>query len=193
MPITMKTSGGLQKLADALNQAETSQSVEVGILNKYPHVGEYARWLEYGWVQRVTKKQHYFLQRAIGKEGAAPMEGASLVLPPRPTFRATMAEEAGNWQSELEKAIKVYGVDHLEDALSHVGSIATQDIKATIERNGTRTQKFRDRSSLTMALINARSESKKRRDSTGFEKRPQALKRSGDFYDSIGYDIVKKS
>ena len=72
--------------------------VEVGVTDA--SIAEYAQYVEFGWVQRVTPKQSLFLSGAIGRPvpmgdrgqpdfaNAAIKPGVALVNPPRPFLRA---------------------------------------------------------------------------------------------------------
>ena len=114
-----------------------------------------------------------------------------MILPPRPIFGATKREHANKWLNLVRASItSAHGRIDDERILARVGAVAAQDIKDTIAHNGTQSEKFANRSSLTLALL-AESASGHRTDATGGSSRAQALVRTGALIGSIGYRIEK--
>ena len=169
-------------------KAPEPMSVNVGIINN-PRVAQYAAYLEYGWIQKVTGRQAAWFKAKLGEN--APKKGAILILPPRPIFGATKREHANKWLNLVRASItSAHGRLDDERILARVGAVAAQDIKDTIAHNGTQSEKFANRSSLTLALL-AESASGHKTDATGGSSRAQALVRTGALIGSIGYRIEK--
>ena len=166
--------------------AQKQTKVNVGVADRA--VAPYARWLEYGWVQRVTVNQSRFLTLASGQVIAP---GTALVMPPRPTFRATITAERDKWTQAFNGACAHYGPEGLRDALQIVAIMAQQDIKTTIANGGTRNQKFEERHDLTMLLYQREIKRKfKSKPTGGSMTTRQPLVKTGAFMDSIAWEFV---
>ena len=155
-----------------------------------PSVGFY---LERGWAQVVTPDQSGFLR---GQYGLPIMPGMTLVNPPRPFLGGTLKAEGMEWTKIFAATIKARGIEHLEDALSAVGQQAVADVKDTINNNGTREEKFPNRSPVTMEIyrqqdVYTESGRKRHRDGTGGLDREQALFKSGAMLGAINFWIRK--
>lgn len=162
------------------------KSVLIGITD--PDIAPYATYLEFGWVQRVTKAQHRFLGRIVGFDNA-PRVGGSLVLQPRPFMRSTMEAKAGEWFAKFGAYLKTYGVENLEDALAFIGQEATQDIQTTIENNGPDGgEDFPERKPLTMAIYSALYKNKRTDAESGVTRR-KALVKTGAMRTAVHFLI----
>lgn len=127
--------------------------VEVGVTDA--SIAEYAQYVEFGWAQRVTPKQSLFLSGAIGRpvplsnrgrpdfSKAAIKPGTALVNPPRPFLRGTLVAEQEKWKGVLKKALR--GLQDPASALTVLGTVAAQDVQATIASGGTTKEKFQER------------------------------------------------
>lgn len=195
MGVSIKDNGGLQNLLKKVTSRANKAHVDVGIVataKNAQKVAEYAKYLEYGWVQRVTYKQDkYFFGKVIPDSPIRPKMGASLVMPPRPTFHATARAYCQDWENTLKKGLKLHASGDLTMALVAVGEQAKADVQTTIANNGTGQEPFPDRSPVTMEILAAKTAGKVT-DSSGGLSRKKALLRSRDFFNSIGYDIVSK-
>lgn len=179
----------MQKAVDKLKQdmqqaIKGATKVEVGITD--PAVAEYATYVEFGWVQRVTPKQSlFFAGRGVSHP---PKAGNSLVNPARPFFRGTIAQRAEHWNKLLKKYVKANGIDSLQSGLMLAAQEAQADIVETITRGqvvgGGET--FAERSNLTMELY-ANESADKSKDGTGTVDTRKPLEKSGDLVRSIGW------
>lgn len=167
---------------------QQAQHVEVGIIDD-KEIATYATYVEYGWVQRVTKKQAYwFSKQGLSK---APSAGSALVCPPRPFFRSTLAAKAEDWAEIGAEALKASdGTKDVNKALITVGEVAQADIKETIVRGGIGDEQFERRAPLTMELYENQS-ANKRKDGTGHISGDKPLMKTGAMLRAIGYQLVK--
>lgn len=166
--------------------AGKKKSVLIGITDQ--DIAPYATYLEFGWVQRVTKAQHRFLGRIVGFDNA-PRVGGSLVLQPRPFMRSTMEAKAGEWMAKFSGYLKTYGIENLEDALAFIGQEATQDIQTTIENNGPDGgEDFPERKPLTMAIYSALYKNKRTDAESGVTRR-KALVKTGSMRTAVHFLI----
>lgn len=180
------TGNGFSNLAQKIAQAR--REILVGVLDA--SVAEYATYVEYGWVQRATKKQETFFEKVHGLKVKA---GSTLVNPPRPFLRGTMAAESKKW---LNVAGKVFAATHdVEKACEAVGMVAVEDVRETIRTGGTREQKFAQRSPLTMAIYESLSKgheaSGRNVNSTSNIGTTKPLQLSGKLHTSIAYEIKR--
>ncbi len=182
MQITMACKKIEQRVLSSLNEATQAH---VGIIDD-SEMATIASYQEYGWVQRVTPKQAGW----FGRQGLKnpPKAGASLVLPPRPFFRATMQAEAKHWSDYYAKALKAYGVENAGAALQATAMRAADDIKETMIRGGTKKEQFEDRSPLTMEMY-ANQAAGHNTDGTGNISGAKALIKTGALLNSIGYQL----
>ena len=182
MTISIKASGNLASLQKKLEQ-RMPKSVLVGIDDK-SDVAEYAKYVEYGWVQRVTEKQSRYLAGVLG--GSAPAPGSSLVNPPRPFLRGTFSAERKKWKYVMQNSL-ARDLFNFDLALIRVGMVAAEDIRETIVKGGTSKQKFPKRSSLTMALYQALKGDRK--GSVGNSDTDKPLVFSGSLLNAITYKL----
>ena len=165
------------------------KSVAVGILN-HPEVATYASYLEYGWAKRVTAKQAAYFRAILGDH--APKRGSLLLCPPRPIFGASSRAYRNAWAKLLADELSAQsGRKDNERALAKVGMTMKRNIQETIAANGTREEKFSNRSALTLELL-AASASGHKTDATGGSSRAQALVRTGRLLNSIDFKVEKK-
>ena len=188
MGIKVQRSGGIQKVAAEAGEMGKPHAV-IGITD--PEVATYATYNEYGWVQRTTKKQAgYFLNHF----GMMLKPGTPLRSPPRPFMRATFADEVGHWQKILAEGLKHHGLKNARSALEVMARQAQVDIQETIKNNGSRTQKFPDRSLFTMMLYDIKDDKTPRgklrdRSADSGSGREKSLVKIGTMLHSVGYEI----
>lgn len=182
MTISIKASGNLASLQKKLEQ-RMPKSVLVGIDDK-SDVAEYAKYVEYGWVQRVTEKQSRYLAGVLG--GSAPAPGSSLVNPPRPFLRGTFSAERKKWKDVMQNSL-ARDLFNFDLALIRVGMVAAEDIRETIVKGGTSKQKFPKRSSLTMAFYQALKGDRKGEGGNSDTDKPLVL--SGSLLNAITYKL----
>lgn len=175
--------------------------VEVGVTDA--SIAEYAQYVEFGWVQRVTPKQSLFLSGAIGRpvplsdrgrpdfSKAAIKPGTALVNPPRPFLRGTLVAEQEKWKGVLKKALQ--GLQDPASALTVLGTVAAQDVQATIASGGTTKEKFQERAPLTMELYAAQSAGRKtggkKHSSKASSATTQPMVLSGALLHSIAFEV----
>lgn len=185
--VTIKGKGSLSNEA---NKVPPELIAKVGIMGD-EDMATIASYNEFGWVQSVTPKQSYFLNENFGVNVKP---GYTLSSPPRPFFRATAKSKGKEWQSTLSKAIKSLGLNKLEKAIELAARQAQSDIQETIQNNGTKEERFPDRSSLTLAIyasqdsLTARG-NKRNIESTSGSARSQALVKTGKMLNAIQYEI----
>lgn len=182
MQITMACEKIQQRVLNSLNEATEAH---VGIIDD-PEMATIAAYQEYGWVQRVTPKQAGWFKGQGLKN--PPKAGASLVLPPRPFFRATMQAEGKQWSKYYAAALKAYGVDNAGAALQATAMRAADDIKQTMISGGTSKEQFEDRSPLTMEMY-AKQAAGHNADGTGNISGAKPLVKTGALLNSIGYQL----
>ena len=186
--LSIKSRKGIERILEAARKTGTRSYVEIGL--KDQKMATIASYLEFGWVQTVTRKQFgYFAQNY----GMAIPPGSHLVNPPRPFLRGTLAAEGHNWSKLFKAVIKARGLEAVQTGLLMVGERAQQDVMQTINNNGTSRYKFPDRSPMTMALYALDSSEVAKRDGTGGQDRRQALVKTGVLHKSIGYWLRDKS
>ena len=166
-------------------------------------IAEYAQYVEFGWVQRVTPKQSLFLSGAIGRPvpmgdrgqpdfaNPAIKPGVALVNPPRPFLRGTLVAEQEKWKAVLKKALA--GMKDPSTALAVLGTVAAQDVQATIASGGTSKEKFPERAPLTMELYAAQSAGRKtggkNHSSKASSATTQPMVLSGALLHSISFEV----
>ena len=167
-----------------VNSAEGVQKYGEGPAN----LATIAQYLEYGWVQSVTKKQSGWF---FGQHGLGVPPGSVLFMPPRPFLRATMRHKADDWVQAVKQAFITYNGD-LEKVLAYVGSIAAADIQNTIKTAEVEGEVFPRRSPLTMKLYEIyRENGKHKGDGTGGSYGDKPLYNTGALYGSIKFELVK--
>lgn len=178
----------LQKAVKKLKNAEVRIGVEEGATEASGvPVSKVATWLEYGWEQTATNAQIGWF-RAHGY----PMPWrAHLILPPRPTFKATAETHKTKWIKTFNFAMKSLAKAPdiaIKKGLIMVGKQAQGDVQDTIINNGVEGHKFAPRSGATTALLTlfAQGHKVKGKNNTTSEK---ALKNTGTFLHSIVYEI----
>lgn len=170
------------KVLETINKAE---HVEVGITD--PTIATYASYVEYGWVQRVTDKQAYWFAMQGLKN--PPQVGSSLVNPPRPFFRSTLANKSNEWEAVFTAGVQRYGVLNLAPVLNLVGMQASSDIKETIISGRVGSESFEERSELTMQLYASEGAGHKQ-DGSGNISVTKPLVKTGAMLNAIGYQLV---
>ncbi len=185
--ITLKSGGKIQDIADRIlktaSDTQNARYVKVGITDE--DVAEYAVYQEFGWVQSVTDRQSKFFFAA---NGVFVPPGSALVLPPRPTFRATFAAENQKWRKIVQSGLKKFGVSRIAEVLALAGMAAANDLRATITNGGTSQGKFPERSDLTMALYSNRTAGRKKSGPSNLTTRKPLIK-TGRFLHSIDYQV----
>lgn len=188
MGISFKSERLCEELRKRANAAAGRKAIRVGITKE--DVVDYARYVEFGWVQSVTSKQRGFF---IGAGVYPPPNvGTSLVNPPRPFLRGTVKAEEKKWQRILQNALAKTG-DPVK-ALDTVGAIAVNDVMNAIASGGTSKEKFERRSPLTMAMLEASAKDHKASGknvagkSNSNTDKPLVL--TGRLLNSIGYKHV---
>lgn len=164
---------------------ENAPKVKVGIIDDV-EIATYASYQEYGWVQRVTPKQsHWFKSQGISHP---PRAGSSLVLPPRPFFRATVAAHSKEWAKLMKQVLDKHGPDGVMLGLQLVGMKATEDLKQTLIDGGTDKEKFPERAPLTLRLYANQSKGHKQ-DGSGNASNPRPLIKTGAMLNALGFQI----
>lgn len=106
---------------------DASKVVFVGILDE-PAVATYGMYVEFGWTQRVTAKQHYAFRAWWGINRPI---GSVLYNPPRPFMRGTLAAQRTTWR-DLAANYLVMHDWNIVNSLAFIGQVATNDVKQTI-------------------------------------------------------------
>lgn len=177
-------------LSDEAEKVSPELRAKIGIWGD-EKLASIASYNEYGWVQDVTPEQSYFLNKSFG---VYVKPGNTLSSPPRPFFRATVRSSGKKWQEIISKALKRYGIDKAEKALDMAARVAQTDIQETINNNGTKEERFPDRSPLTLAIYASQDSvtakgNKRKISSTSGSARSQALVKTGKMLNSIQYEI----
>ena len=169
--------------------------VEVGVTDA--SIAEYAQYVEFGWAQRVTPKQSLFLSGAIERpvplsdRGRPAFSRTALLNPPRPFLRGTLVAEQEKWKGVLKKALQ--GLQDPASALTVLGTVAAQDVQATIASGGTTKEKFQERAPLTMELYAAQSAGRKtggkNHSSKASSATTQPMVLSGALLHSIAFEV----
>lgn len=192
----------LEKLEEALKQVQKIK-LKIGIKEDavYPNgtpVSEVATYLEYGWVQNVTKAQRGYL---LYKSGVN--VGGTLSMPPRPIFGYTIQTNKAKWQKIGSTLFKNFPENPYQVALKAfytLGQMATDDLKITINSNGLGS--FAPRSPLTLLMYGSELEDHAPKGSEASLKKrnvsklntsndPKALKRTSRMLNSIGFEITE--
>jgi len=186
---------GLNQLKKDIEKA-SKQWVKVGVLAgaTYPDgtpVSDVAQYLEYGWTQKVTKKQLGYLWA----HGAHIGRNAVLNMPPRPIFRATAEAKRAKWiklgTNSLKGINESNALNKITKTLLLLGMVAQEDIQDTIQNGGTGSVSFALRSPMTIAMyghaINA--EGHKLDDTPNQSTTLKPLYRSGLLSSSIVFNI----
>ena len=188
MGISFKAERLCEELRKRANAVDGRKAIRVGVTDRKAQ--EYAVFVEFGWVQKVTKKQRRFFAATGGVP--PPSVGSTLVNPPRPFLRGTLAAEEKKWAAMLKNKLTETGSP--EAALDAVGAQAVNDIWNTIVSGGTSKEKFAKRSPLTMAML---KEDAKRHKASGkntsaksASTTDQPLVLTSLLRDSIGYKHV---
>ena len=181
----------LKKLLKDVKDASKA-TVAVGVLGD-PEVATYASYNEFGWVQRVTPKQAFFLNKTYG---LTLNPGYTLMSPPRPFLRSTARDSAKDWAKALGEGIRLLGPEKIEDALLMMGRQAQVDVQKTIKNAGTDKEKFPLRSPMTMQIYQVKDELTAKGNKRSIERgsgsaRPQALFKTGVLLGAIGYELRK--
>nr|DAO35467.1 MAG TPA: virion morphogenesis protein [Caudoviricetes sp.] len=178
---------GLDAIIDSFNGKPVSR-VLVGIGSNHKDVQEYATYVEYGWVQRVTEKQQWWFRGQGIKD--PPKAGAALVSQPRPFLRGTLMAEASNWAKGFAASLRESRDIHR--SLVELGTQAMQDVQDTIRRGGTRNGQFPERKNLTMELYAAdaaRHKVSKGASAISNSSTRQPLTLSGALQNSIAFQV----
>lgn len=176
-----------KRLRDQVLQEEHEfATVEVGFID--PAMAQIAKWQEYGWVQRVTKKQTWWFKN-MGGVKSPPKAGSSLVLPPRPFMRDSCRAYADKWSHVFANEMRMRY--DMPSALIAVGKRAQEDIQDTIKQGGTPDHKYAPRSKLTQELYQAAGKGHKS-DGTGGNSGDKPLFRSGQMYGAVSYQLGKR-
>lgn len=131
-----------------LTQAQKKCRAKIGYPNN-PEIADRAAHNEYGWVQTVkADKAGYFLGQFHVKVNV----GTTLYCPPRPFFRATFRECDTKWRDEFAAGLKRLGITGLSEVVEGTAKIAWNDVLNTIVNGGTESEKFPERSGLTMKI-----------------------------------------
>ena len=197
VPLNGRGNSLLSEIQKKAEQYSKARYVNVGItsdegIKKYgdgpTNLATIAQYLEYGWVQVVTRKQSGWF---FGKHNLGVPPGSVLFMPPRPFLRATLRHKATDWVEVAKQAYATYNGD-LEKVLAYVGSQAVMDIQNTIRDGGVDGEQFPRRSPLTMALYEIyRQNGKHRGDGTGGSYGDKPLYNTGLLHGSIKFELVK--
>jgi len=128
-----------QRIAEEMQK---HHSALIGITD--PKLATIATYQEFGWVQRVTAKQHGWLGAHAGWD-KAPQPGASLVLKPRPFFHSTVMAKHKKWFQIARRAPLVMGIPDTEKLLALVGAEMVADVQQTIKDGGNEYATFEER------------------------------------------------
>lgn len=184
MAISQKLKDACARLqAKAVRDIQDTRKVEIGVIDDQ-EIATYASYQEYGWVQRVTRKQAWWFRHQF--VSMPPTAGSSLVLPPRPFLRATLHAEAEKWSRIFANAVQATG--SVEQALQMVGITAVADIKTTLAAGGTKDEAFEPRAPLTMELYSSEAAGHQT-DGTGNLSVTKPLVKSGALLNSIGFQL----
>ena len=197
MSCTVKLNLNARSIADKI-----IEQAKANALKRYVHVGinsaegvrpygdgetnvaSVAQYLEYGWVQRVTKKQSGWF---FGVNGLSVTPGSVLFMPPRPFLRSTLRHRADDWVEVFHNAFMRHQGD-LELALAEVGMIAANDVQQTIVNAGIDGEQFPRRSPLTQKLYEIYQQDHKT-DGLGNLSGDKPLVSSGLLLASISYQL----
>ena len=166
-----------QRIAEEMQK---HHSALIGITD--PKLAPIATYQEFGWVQRVTAKQHGWL-------GA--QAGASLVLKPRPFFHSTVMAKHKKWFQIARRAPLVMGIPDTEKLLALVGAEMVADIQQPIKDGGNEYATFEERHPLTMAIYAQRAQGHQT-DGTGGISIGKPLFLTGRMFASIHFEIIEE-
>lgn len=178
------------KLMKQLEKAikETSKiRVVIGITD--PDVAKYASFVEFGWAQRVTQRQHNF----FFNQGIDLKVNSLLINPPRPFFRDTINKYLGLW---CKVGIYNYKAEIKSDPLNignasfkyleSIGRLGKNGLQATIGSGGVEFG-YPQRSNLTITIMSTFRHGKP----IGGGTKP--LEDTGRLFDSINYEMCKEN
>ena len=198
VPLSLVAREIQRKIEERAKQNVQAQYVNVGInsaegIKSYgegpANIATIAQYLEYGWVQSVTKRQSGWFARDPRNLGVPP--GSVLFMPPRPFLRATLRHKADEWVEIVKRAYVEYNGD-LEKVLARVGMAAVADIQNTIATGGVDGEQFPRRSPLTMLLYEIyRQEGKNKGDGSGGSYGDKPLFNTGRLHGSISFELVR--
>lgn len=158
-------------------------------------VSEVATYLEYGWTQTVTARQSGWFM----SQGTYMPQGATLRLPPRPTFHSTYETQNKNWLALGKRYLQGFckaPYNKMHKALETMGELASEDVRACINTNGASNgTAFAPRSPLTMAMYAKKLSAdtvKHKTDGSGSATGSKALRNDGNFANSIAFDITNE-
>lgn len=174
-----------QRIAEEMQKRH---SALIGITD--PKLATIATYQEFGWVQRVTPKQHGWLGTHAGWD-IAPQAGASLVLKPRPFFHSTVMAKHKKWFQIARRAPLVMGIPDTEKLLALVGAEMVADVQQTIKDGGNEYATFEERHPLTMAIYAQRAQGHQT-DSTGGISIGKPLFLTGRMFASIHFEIIEE-
>lgn len=149
-----QSTGHIEEICRKLRR-DQNKAVFVGILDR-PAVATYAMYVEFGWTQRVTPKQHYAFNAWWGINRPI---GSILYNPPRPFMRGTIAGMRQQWA--VMGGRYLLGCNwEIVQTLAFMGQMAANDVKvtiatATIPGNN---QSMTLRSNFTMTVYNYRGQ-----------------------------------
>lgn len=188
----------LKKLKDTISR-QAQRTVKVGVRAgaTYPNgtsVAEVASYLNYGWMQTVTKEQSGWL----GAHGAHVKVGSTLTMPPRPFFRAAIEAKRQDIAKVTEMAKAVLNnitentPQKIEKALKLLGTIGVEAVQDAIADGSAGNVSFAIRSPVTMMLYgNMLKTGGHRTDDTpnNSSTTRKPLKKQGILFGSIIYEI----
>lgn len=174
-----------QRIAEEMQK---HHSALIGITD--PKLATIATYQEFGWVQRVTAKQHGWLGAHAGWN-IAPQPGASLVLKPRPFFHSTVMAKHKKWFQIARRAPLVMGIPDTEKLLALVGAEMVADVQQTIKDGGNEYAAFEERHPLTMAIYAQRAQGHQT-DGTGGISIGKPLFLTGRMFASIHFEIIEE-
>lgn len=182
----------LERIIKDLKKVKNLQctvGIDAGEMDEDIPVSEVATYLEYGWTQTVTARQSGWFM----SQGTYMPQGATLRLPPRPTFRSTYETQNKNWLALGKRYLQGFckaPYNKMHKALEAMGELASEDIKLCINTNGASNgTAFAPRSPLTMAMYSKQSKGHKT-DGTGSTTGSKALVYSEKFLRSIKFEIT---
>jgi len=200
MPLELNVkTGNFQRLKLALKG--NTKKVTLGVLQREsggnkPSLTQIAEWLEFGWVQQVTPKQHTFFNK---KYGIWRETGDVLYLPPRPFFRNPLKERREELMALAKELLRRgYTPEHVILAMARDLQAAMQ---SAIAKGGSDSEEFPRLSKMTMAIKAHKAAQdagkngrKKRRDSTGFalSDRPFASDGGREIANLIAFELRNK-
>lgn len=187
----------LKKLKRDIRKA-SKQIVKVGVLDgaTYPSgikVSKVAEFIEFGWVQPVTAKQH----RWFAGHGVFLRSGTALRSPPRPVFQTVLNAKGKSWKkagNDVLKGLENSPLNKIQQALTTLGLKAQQDLQDAIINGAVDGEKFAERSEVTLLLYSGDAKKGKHKmDSTPNQTTTRKpLYRTGLLASSIAFNIEEK-